>query len=150
MKEPPQNDIRTFSKFNEIIAYSRSNPNELVKLRDYYHNGDPWEESTYLGGNSHGEYTCHYKDGGIQEKAQFHHGSQINEYLYYHLDGSINKHCFYINGILSGELKYQDIDGSISKHCFYLDGVEQPQLQYLTTERDEVTLMLLFGDNYIK
>ena len=117
--------MKTFNAITEARSYSTENPTELTECKCFYANGNIYEHSFYLNSKQHGEGNWFYEDGNIAE------------------------HCFYKNGKPHGECKWLYNDGSIKEHCFYKDGKEQLHLHYLTTERDEVTLTLLFGDYYI-
>ena len=117
--------MKTFYSATDTREYSTENPNEIIESKFLYENGNIYEHCFFLNGKLHGEY----------------------KWLY--INGTIAENCFYKDGKEQGEYKSFNKDGTLTEHCFYVDGVEQPQLQYLTTDRDETTLTLLFGDCYI-
>ena len=117
--------MKTFNVFKDAIEYSKQNPSKLTEYKWFNKNGSLSDHCFFLNGKQHGEYKTFYSDG------------------------TLHFHAFYLNGDLHGEYKWFKHDGSINAHYFLLNNIEQPQLDYLKTERDETTLTLLFGENYI-
>ena len=115
--------MKTFNNAKVTQVYSIQNLNELTECKRF-NNNNLEQHCFYLNGNPHGEYKLFYPYGSLKE------------------------HYFYLNGMLHGECKWFYKDGTQQAHCFYLNDIKQPQLDYLITDRDEVTLTLLFGDNY--
>ena len=110
--------------FGEAILYSQQNPTEII------------------------EWKWYYKDGTLNDHCFFLNGDQHGECKWFNENGTIREHCFFLNDNRHGEYKWFNENGTIREHCFFLNGKYQPQLDYLTTDRDEITLTLMFGDNY--
>ena len=118
--------MKTFNVFKDVIEYSKQNPSETIEYKWFYDDSSIlYKQCFYKNNNIHGECKWYYKDGTPQA------------------------HGFYLNGDLHGEYKWFYYDGTLDEHRFYLNNEYQPQLDYLITDRDETTLTLLFGDNYI-
>ena len=116
--------MKTFNSFTDAKKYSEQYPTELTEYKSFYDDGTLNDHCFLLNSNIHGESKWFYRDGSLIE------------------------HSFYKNGGRHGEFKYFDEDGIIKEHAFYINNEYQPQLDYLITDRDEVTLTLLFGENY--
>ena len=140
--------MKTFNKFTDIIEYSEQNPTELTEYKCFYNSGTIYKQCFFLNGKRHRE--CIWFDsGGIQREYSFYlNGSLHGEYKRFNYEGALHLHCFYRNGLKNGEYKTFNYNGSIEEHSFYINDIHQPHLDYLKTDRDEVTLTLLFGENY--
>ena len=141
--------MKTFDSYIDAHEYSLQNPTELTECKKSHKGGSIKRQGYYLNGVKHGKGKWFYDDGSLWEMCFFLNDEPHGEYNWFYPDGSLKSQCFYKNGQLHGEFKEYYQNGSIEEHIFYLNNIKQPQLQYLTTERDEITLTLLFGDNYI-
>ena len=140
----------TILDYNVLRDYSEQNPTEILEFIDYYSSGSVYEHLFYKNGNMHGRYRSYYNNSRLLEETMYKDGNKHGKTTNWNYDGTIVEQYFHLNGLKHGEYKCYDSDGSVKQHYFYIEGVEQPQLQYLTIERDEITLSLLFGDYYIK
>ena len=140
--------MKTFNVIEDAIEYSKQNPSKLTEYK-WFNNKNLKKHCFYLNGKQHGECKWFYEDGIINDHCFYKNGIQHGKSKWFYNDGTLHEQCFYINGDLHGEYKTFHSDGSIKKHCFVINYKEQPQLDYLITERDEMTLTLLFGDCYL-
>ena len=122
------------------------NRDEIIEYQSLH--DEQYQTGFYLNGLRHGEAKWFYPDGSLEQHCFYLKGMLHGESKWFYEDGSLEQHGFYLNGSLHGEFKEYYQNGSLEEHCFYLNNIKQTQLDYLTTERDEVTLTLLFGDNY--
>ena len=140
--------MKSFRDKEEMKQYSKKNPTELIEYKQLFTNGFPQVICLYLNSELHGEYKLFYPGGGMIEQCFYINDDKQGECNWFYPDGTLYKHCFYQNSKLHGEFKSYNKDGTLEEHWFYLNGRGQAHLDYLLTERCEVTLALLFGDNY--
>ena len=140
--------MKTFNSITEARVFSTQHPEELTEFKWFNEDGNLEEHIFFCNGNRHGEYKWFHHNGSIKAHYFYKNGNRHREYKWFYPDGTLNEHCFYLNGNLHGEYKTFHKNGTINEHCFFLNDEHQPQLQYLTIDRDETTLTLLFGDNY--
>ena len=144
-----EDQIATFSEFYIAQEYSEQNPTEKVNLIEYYNKTEViCEICFFLCGAKHGEYKWFYPNGNSHVRCSYKHGYKHGECKWFYTNGNSHVHCFYRDGKKHGEYKRFYLDGTLHEHYFYIDDVVQPQHQHLLTERCEVTLALLFGENY--
>ena len=141
--------MKTFNLFQEAREYATENPTELIEYKSFNKDGNIEAQLFFLNGELHKDCTWFYEMGNVKELIFYKNGKRHGEYKWFNKDGTLIEDCFYENDNLHGEYKWYYYDGTLSEHGFYKNGEEQPQLDYLKTERDEITLTLLFGENYI-
>ena len=141
--------MKILNNVHDILQYTKEHIDEIANLQIKNTVGAILKESFYKNGKLHGVHRK-YENNILVKLIIYKLGVKHGEYHLYNTRGSSIINCFYKNGKQHGEYKTFHKNGTINEHCFLIDDVEQPQLQYLTTERDEITLTLLFGKNYIK
>ena len=140
--------MKTFNNRKQAMEYSIQYPKEITECKTLKLNESIEEHYFYLNGLKHGEYKWFYQNGSIAQHCFYKKGNLHGECKWFYKDETIREHSFFLNGNQHGECKWFYENGTIREHGFFLNDIKQPQLDYLTIDRDEITLTLLFGENY--
>ena len=91
-------------------------------FRSWYHNGQPYEEYTYLNGILHGSYHCWYDNGNTNKECSYLNGYINGSYRTWYNNGHKCMECSYLNGNMNGLYRIWYTNGHLQQECSYLDG----------------------------
>jgi antitoxin component YwqK of YwqJK toxin-antitoxin module len=93
---------------------------------NWYDNGQMREQSSYVNGKRHGEYTWWYPDGRVCKQLNYANGEMHGKYTWWYIGGQMRVQANYDDGHLHGKYTWWDEDGKVLEQLNYVNGVKQP------------------------
>ena len=124
-------------------------------IEQFYENGKPkriYEVNDT--GAKHGKYQEFYDHGTLKRERFYINGIQEGLYKFFYPSGALCVTWFYKNNEAHGEYKYFSENGSLEDIFFFMHGEKYDLSSVMDvsnrTPEDEITLSLLFGNNFFK